>query len=78
MTVEFLGTVAAVVVGAAFVTAGVFKLIDGPGWPKVTRELFMTGLRSDRDANMPVRVRSGNSDKLHKGFSGGPAAGLLR
>ena len=39
MTVEFLGTVAAVVVGAAFVAAGVFKLIDGLGWPKQAADM---------------------------------------
>ena len=36
---EALGTVAAVVVGVAFVAAGVFKLIDGPAWPKQAADM---------------------------------------
>ena len=34
-----LGTVAAVVLGAAFVAAGVFKLADGPAWPKQAADM---------------------------------------
>jgi uncharacterized membrane protein YphA (DoxX/SURF4 family) len=37
--VEALGTVFAVVVGVAFVAAGVFKLIDGPAWPKQAADM---------------------------------------
>ena len=36
---ETLGTIAAVVVGVAFVAAGVFKLIDGPAWPKQAADM---------------------------------------
>ena len=34
-----LGTIAAVVLGAAFVAAGVFKLVDGPAWPKQAADM---------------------------------------
>lgn len=34
-----LGSVAAVLVGLAFVAAGLFKLIDGPAWPRQAFEL---------------------------------------
>ena len=40
---EALGTVAAVVVGVAFVAAGVFKLIDGPAWPKQAADMESSG-----------------------------------
>ena len=36
---DALGTIAAVVVGVAFVSAGVFKLIDGPAWPKQAADM---------------------------------------
>ena len=36
---EVVGTVASVVVGVAFVAAGVFKLIDGPAWPKQAADM---------------------------------------
>ena len=36
---EALGTIAAVVVGVAFVAAGVFKLVDGPAWPKQAADM---------------------------------------
>jgi threonine/homoserine efflux transporter RhtA len=45
---EAVGTIAATVVGLAFIAAGVFKLVDGPAWPKqaadmgVGRPLAMT------------------------------------
>ena len=34
-----MGTVAAVVVGVAFVAAGVFKLADGPAWPRQAADM---------------------------------------
>ena len=34
-----LGTIAAAVLGAAFVAAGVFKLVDGPAWPKQAADM---------------------------------------
>ena len=36
---ETVGTVAAIAVGLAFVAAGVFKLADGPGWPKQAADM---------------------------------------
>jgi hypothetical protein len=37
--VDVVGTVAAVVVGVAFVAAGVFKLADGPAWPRQAADM---------------------------------------
>jgi uncharacterized membrane protein YphA (DoxX/SURF4 family) len=37
--VEVVGTLAAVVVGVAFVAAGVFKLADGPAWPRQAADM---------------------------------------
>jgi uncharacterized membrane protein YphA (DoxX/SURF4 family) len=37
--VELVGTLAAVVVGVAFVAAGVFKLADGPAWPRQAADM---------------------------------------
>ena len=34
-----IGTIAAIVVGAAFVAAGVFKLMDGDAWPKQAADM---------------------------------------
>jgi uncharacterized membrane protein YphA (DoxX/SURF4 family) len=34
-----VATIAAVVVGAALVAAGVFKLMDGPAWPKQAADM---------------------------------------
>ena len=36
---ELVGTLAAVVVGVAFVAAGVFKLADGPAWPRQAADM---------------------------------------
>ena len=36
---ETIGTIAAVVVGAVFVAAGVFKLMDGEAWPKQAADM---------------------------------------
>ena len=36
---EVVGTLAAVVVGVAFVAAGVFKLADGPAWPRQAADM---------------------------------------
>lgn len=36
---ETVGTIAAVVVGLAFVAAGVFKLADGPAWPRQAADM---------------------------------------
>jgi hypothetical protein len=36
---EVVGTIAAVVVGLAFIAAGVFKLVDGPAWPKQAADM---------------------------------------
>ena len=36
---EAVGTIAAVVVGAAFIAAGVFKLMDGDAWPKQAADM---------------------------------------
>jgi len=41
--VEVVGTIASVVVGVAFVAAGVFKLIDGPAWPKQAADMGVVG-----------------------------------
>ena len=40
---EVVGTIASVVVGVAFVAAGVFKLIDGPAWPKQAADMGVVG-----------------------------------
>jgi uncharacterized membrane protein YphA (DoxX/SURF4 family) len=37
--VETVGTIAAVVVGVAFIAAGVFKLADGPAWPRQAADM---------------------------------------
>jgi uncharacterized membrane protein YphA (DoxX/SURF4 family) len=37
--VDVLGTVAAVAVGVAFAAAGVFKLADGPAWPRQAADM---------------------------------------
>ena len=34
-----MGTVAAVVLGAAFIVAGVLKVLDGPAWPKQAADM---------------------------------------
>lgn len=34
---------AGIVVGVALVAAGVFKLIDGPGWPKMAADMGVPG-----------------------------------
>ena len=43
---EVVGTIAAVIVGVAFVAAGVFKLPDGPAWPKQAADMGVG--RADR------------------------------
>ena len=37
--VEIVGVIAGVIVGVALAAAGVFKLIDGPGWPKQAADM---------------------------------------
>ena len=38
-----LGTIAAIIVGIAFVVAGVVKLADGPAWPKQAADMGIPG-----------------------------------
>ena len=36
---DVVATIAAIVVGAALIWAGVFKLLDGPAWPKAAADM---------------------------------------
>ena len=36
---DVVATIAAIVVGAALIWAGVFKLMDGPAWPKAAADM---------------------------------------
>ena len=36
---DVVATIAAIVVGAALIWAGVFKLVDGPAWPKAAADM---------------------------------------
>lgn len=36
---DVVATIAAIIVGAALIWAGVFKLLDGPAWPKAAADM---------------------------------------
>jgi uncharacterized membrane protein YphA (DoxX/SURF4 family) len=36
---DLVGTLAAIILGLAFVAAGVFKLVDGPAWPRQAADM---------------------------------------